>query len=260
MKRVISTLCLFFLFQCVAHAQLELKIAQTNALLNAHRVRVFGDLIIFDPVEGKQVTSKQVAAITCTGIGDDAGVLFKFYHFEDGGKVATSYREVEPGKYIVDEGGKHWVEVTVFEIIDGKPKLQSEEASFEVGFTPEPDPEPDDPDVPDPPGPTPDVGPDEFDNIGQRVAGWTEGLPSNLSVGVIYKNYATLLRIDPRSIKQLNDLKNDELKQVTEYSQYGKMIENINADLLSRIGDWGDGQKYYLANYWEAIARGLGVK
>jgi hypothetical protein len=133
-----------------------------------------------------------------------------------------------------------------------------EEIDFQIGPAPAPEP---DPDVPPPVPPTPDVPPDVYDNIGQRVAQWTKGLPANAAIGAIYLKHAKLLRggdLNSTITEQGAKLK-AELNATPGYTQYTTFATNLNADLSQRWAarPLGKGE---LADYWTFIALGLGVK
>ena len=123
--------------------------------------------------------------------------------------------------------------------------------SVELGPPPKPDPKPD-------PDPDPKPDPDVFDNIGQRVAVWSKGLPRRNEVAVLYVECATNLAenerltqnqaIDLMVEKRKNLLKPDELKA------YQPMIDQLNADLKKR---WPM-HALVTSAYFKAIAVGLG--
>lgn len=115
--------------------------------------------------------------------------------------------------------------------------------------------EPDEPDNPDP-GPAPDVPGDDFDNLGQRVAVWAKGLPSNAAWAAAYNEAATALDTDPtRTINQISEALVAKLKADPNYNKYSKPTANINADLQERwaVGPMAAG---VLADYYLAVAAG----
>ena len=163
--------------------------------------------------------------------------------------------KVDDTTYVVIGSGKLWVRCVCIDF--AKNIYQDDEAVIELG-APAPEPVPPKPDVPTP---TPDNVPsDAFDNIGQRVAQWTKGLPSNKEVGQVYQKYASLLKSSPAAtVNDASSMLTGELVKVPQYQAYATFSSNVNEDLKRR---WTNSpmSKGVLADYWLAIALGLGVK
>lgn len=117
-----------------------------------------------------------------------------------------------------------------------------------------------DPDVPDPDVPDPDVPDDAFDNIGQRAAGWSKGLPKRQEVGSIYLSAATGLELG--EIVSINDAgkkivegTRDSLTDA-EREKWKKFAENLQQDLNGR---WPLSRQLYI-DYMKSVAKGLGAQ
>lgn len=108
-------------------------------------------------------------------------------------------------------------------------------------------------DVPKPPP----VPPDAFENIGQRVAEWSMGLPKRKVVAAGYRACADRLENDPsHTINSSIDLMMAERTKVLtaeELQQYKTLLDPLNTDLKKR---WPL-QRSVLADYFVCIALGL---
>lgn len=108
---------------------------------------------------------------------------------------------------------------------------------------------------PDPKPPSP-VPPDEFGNIGQRVATWSAGLAKRKELAAIYKAGAVRLKTDLQATVNIvtQDMKAQQLAVLGDaYASYSQFIEKLNGDLNSR---WPM-TKGTLADYCTAVALGL---
>jgi hypothetical protein len=122
---------------------------------------------------------------------------------------------------------------------------------FEDTFTVGPPPPPPEPPKP----PVPPVPPDLFNNIGQRVAGWAAGLPSNAAMLTAYAKAAERLRTDPsQTIDSASALLSTDLKAIQGVEAYANVTTQINADLKSR---WPL-SRGELADYFAAVSLGFG--
>ena len=148
----------------------------------------------------------------------------------------TSFRLTDPGKY----------EITVA-LFDPDKGIFLDSYAASLGSVP-PDPNP---------GPDPKpVPPDEFGNIGQRVALWSTGLTKRKEVAAIYRAGAVRLKDDLKATVNIvtADMKDKQASTLgAAYSSYADMFSKINADLNSR---WPM-TKGTLADYCTAIALGL---
>lgn len=160
--------------------------------------------------------------------------------------TTADIEQVDVGVYSVSKPGKHRVEVNA---IGQNPLIWDDETvEVVVGDSPAPEPGPDNP-----------VGPDEFDNLGQRVARWSAGLPKRAEVGAVYLKHAKELVESPSSSvesvsKKLVAAVESTLAGDTAWVEVRK---NINADLRARWLSSND--KRWLSRYYVAIAAGLGV-
>lgn len=168
--------------------------------------------------------------------------------------------KLSPTTYAVMAQGRIWVRVVC---IDFPKNIYTDDELELVIGPPTPPTPPTPPNPPNPPTPpNPDVPVDPFDNIGQRVAQWTAGLTANQAVGAAYlKNARELKGGNPNSTITEQSLKlKAELATIPGYdSSYATFASNLNADLSNR---WSAApmSKGILADYWAAVAAGLGVK
>lgn len=151
-------------------------------------------------------------------------------------------------------GKKYQIQIDSYE-----PSTKAWGTEFLVLELGEPDPEPD-PDNPDPPGPDPDVPDDEFDNIGQRVAEWSKGLPKRTEVGALYLSVATELAAG--EIVSINDAS----KKLVEGTREILSTEEVDkwkpfaAELQKDLNDRWPLQRQLYVEYIKAVAKGLGAQ
>lgn len=106
----------------------------------------------------------------------------------------------------------------------------------------------------------PPVPGDIFDNIGRRVAEWTAGLPHNRAIADIYADSAARLRSDPTFDTETGIASiGARIKAIPGFdpARYAEFARRLNEDLSKR---W-EAQAFtrgLLADYWDAVARGLG--
>lgn len=155
-----------------------------------------------------------------------------------------------PPSFVVTTPGRIWFQVIGVDF-DKKLFVYSQ-TDFLIGPPPPPLPPPTPPTPPGPP--KPDVLPDAFDDIGQRVAVWAFGLPNRDMVAAAYRAGAKLLRDDPsQTVNSVSGYLATQLKAVPQYESYSSYAKNLNADLSSR---WPL-TKGVLATYYDCIAAGL---
>lgn len=161
--------------------------------------------------------------------------------------------EIGPASYLISEAGKHSITVVVL----AQNPLSWDEAELTVVVgEPEPEPEPDPPPKPEP-DPIPDTPEDRFDNIGQRVAVWSQGIPGGQAVAALYRNHAGLLRADPsQTINSVSDSLMRSLSSVTAIERFTEVRKKVSADLTQRWSRDGLG-RVDLADYYDAVATGL---
>lgn len=137
------------------------------------------------------------------------------------------------------------------EVICSDPQLgiAIEQSVIEIGDQPGPEPEP--------PGPSPNVPDDEFDNIGQRVASWSSGLPKRQQLGAIYADVAGKLEggqlptIDAASSELVKQ--RDALLTADELAKWRPFGVKLEEDFGKR---WPM-PRQTLVDYWRAVSRGL---
>ena len=165
-------------------------------------------------------------------------------------RLPVQFQQVDADTVLLSEPGRVWVDVTA---LDFEANIYARRTIVvEVGDAPEPD----EPDDPDPHPVPPDVPDDEFDNIGKRVAGWTEGLQANEQFGKLYLKYADVLRATPSTVSQIFAAFNLEAKALNLGDGYEEARNAINAEVQQR---WPM-SKPVLADFFTAIAAGLGVQ
>ena len=251
-KRCAISLALLLFFCSVASAQIELSYEIRKSLVGATNPEILpGGRILID-------------ADSKTSVSDLAVI-----------KVASS----EGVRLLVQKDGKDFVGLQAYKSnVDPDSKITTSmylligEGSYNVyGLSrvnetwdrkmpvligpPQPPPKPDDPVVP-----VPVVPPDQFDNIGQRVAKMSVGLPKAREVGAIYLKYAVELEsnqamdvtkaISSASAERLTLLGGDAPK-------YNDVTAMLNTDLQGR---WKTMSKGLLAEWMRCIAIGYGAK
>lgn len=152
-------------------------------------------------------------------------------------------------EYLLSGIGRYSVEAMTFDSESG-----IEEQTIEVIVGPSKPPTP-----PSPP-PTP-VPSDPFDNIGQRVANWSNGCPKRSEVSVLYRNASISLRNDPSTTIDSVSAKiaSERTKLLgSDALIYSKIVESLNSDLKSRWSSISNRGTY--ADYLAAIAVGFEVK
>lgn len=147
--------------------------------------------------------------------------------------------------FVVSKAGKIWIKVIGIDF--ETKKFLNEEITYTLQPLVPPEP-------PAPPAPT--VPTDVFDNIGQRTALWTVGLPRNAEIGKIYQDAAYNLRFNPNStITEESNKTLLALRAVPDYDKYAAFATNLNTDIAKR---WPL-SKGVLSDYWKCVGLGLGV-
>jgi hypothetical protein len=242
------------LFASVAHAQIELSYTKAKSLAGVTDPRQIGDQFLVGA--DSQPTISNVAIIKATTPAKFLKLrartsLFQTVELE---KISnTEWLLSQPGKYAVEatsfDPDKGIDEKTIEVVLDGSPSPPAP-GPTPPGPGPGPEPTP-------PPGPTPGPVPvDEFDNIGQRVASWSVGLPKKAQVSACYVRAATRLFEDPTAT--INSVSADLVNCRTsllgnDASLYIALTDKLNADLKAR---WPM-SKGTLADYFVAISKGL---
>jgi hypothetical protein len=229
----------------------EVEVKSVQRLVGVEEVRVVDDYILFTYSAGDKLTVIPCALVTITSEAKIVDVTVS-----NSNREPTPYKDTSEG-LLISIPGKHWVDIT--EIDFDKQIYNRKAVVVEVGEVKPPDP-PNPPDPPDPPTP-PDVPPDAYDNIGQRVATWTVGLPSNLEMGNVFKKWSHIIATDPSySIDTATAGLTADKSVVPDKDLYTEvMINKVNADLNQR---WvpQNFDKTKLSDYWKSVARGLGVE
>lgn len=250
MIRVLQTWLMFAALALPCFAQQAFTIEKRVVVSGLEKPEVVEDLVLVAG-EAKPVV-KQAALVE---LKEKAGSTVVRASKQDRSPLQVS--KLVEGRFLVVGDGKIWVRVTNVDFQNQR--FIDEEIVFDLGpVSPEPGPGPN----PGPgPGPGPDPGPvppDPYGNIGQRVATWTAGQPSNAEVGGVYTKYSGLLITQPlSSINELTAAMVVELNAIPNYaSNYGTLRTNVNADIVQR---WPM-TRFELSNYYKAIAAGLGVR
>lgn len=241
--------CLWLILTATAFCQ-TLDVQPGHVISGLKNARPVGDYIVVD-----KDSAPKLEAVAIVKVRSEANnVIVKVSNKE---RNTVPVAKIDDLTYLVVGNGKLWVRAVCIDF--AKNIYTDEEAIVELGSTPEPVPPPG-PNPPNPPGPSPDVPSDPFDNIGQRVAQWTKGLPANREIGSIYLRNAVNLRTNPGvSINEVSSALTSDLVKVASYSQYATFSSNLNEDLKKR---WNNApmSRGILADYWQAIALGLGVQ
>jgi hypothetical protein len=173
-------------------------------------------------------------------------------------KALREYAELVPLGESVDETTKI---ITSRFLLPGEGSFVIDAMSFswdrsiDILLGPEPKPVPPEPE----PQPQPDVPPDAFDNIGQRIAKWSVGLPKRNEVGLIYKKFAWELVNNPQAdiTKVMTAASSERVALLgTDASKYNDITTKLNADVTAR---WPM-SKGVLSDYLGCVAKGYGVK
>ena len=192
-------------------------------IVDAVRAKLVGDEIVTESADVTQVGRKQFAI---TGTGK--------YSVQVTGFIATKDAQ---GETFLSAQKLKAFPITLGEIPPPKPE-------------PKPDPKPE---------PDTVVAPDGFDNLGQRIAQWSAGLPKRNEVGAIYAKYANKLAKQPsfQILEAFTGAQTDRVALLgADAPKYADIVAKINADIVAR-GPMGKG---VVIDYFRAMARGFGAK
>lgn len=173
----------------------------------------------------------------------------------------VEYITVSRTMFLIATPGKQWVDIVEFDadknIFSWDTVVVTVSDDPFNPDPPDPDPDPDPEPDPDPPEP-PDVPEDPFDNIGRRVAEWSNGLPANEEVGKVFKKWSAKALNDPSlTTDDLTSGLQEDLNAISEKPQYVEPVfSKINADTAER---WPM-SKGVLSDYWKYVALGFGVE
>ncbi len=221
----------------------QVTVTTPQALSGLTDVRQVGDMLLVG--EDSKPVLQSIGLIQVAT--EASNVIVKV---TDSERNTVPVAKVDAKTYTVTQSGKLWVRVVCIDFT--KNIYTDEESAFIVGPPLPPPPPP-----PPLPPPVPPVPPDAFGNIGQRVASWSVNLAANAAVGAAYAKWAKELKSNPGiTVNDAAASMATDLRAVQNYSQYSNMTTQINADLATR---WPM-SKGVLADYWLAIALGLGVK
>lgn len=244
MKHLLSILLLLAL-PLTSLAQIDSKVL--SGYKGIKNPQLIGDIVVGE-VEG-EITPVTVAVITVTTKASN--IEFSASDINRRESSWFSLPEVTDGeqrtvRYVVTTPGENWIEALCIDF--DKKVFNKYKTTVTIGKPKPPTP-------PDPP--KPDVPPDVFNNIGQKVAEWTKGLPDTKLVGKVYLDASKDLRTNPSlTINQAANNLVTKLLAIPSYvSVYNIFKTNVNADVASR----GTMTKGVLADYWKCIALGLGV-
>lgn len=230
-----------------AHASAQSQSsANLRVILHAEGWELVGDKIVV-PADSK-IEKIPAAELVIDGEWDK--VVINAQRIEvKAGQVTRSTVAVDSagaGRYFITESGQIWYTITMSrrEPFD----LAIETGEIVIG--------PAIPDEPDKPDPKPDdIAPDEFGNIGQRVAALVKGLGGRGETAACYRQAAALLR-DAGSLATVDTVSAQMvlcLQARPEYKSFTTMRELTNAELRSR---WPMTKGVY-ADFLSAIAKGL---
>jgi hypothetical protein len=245
--RPLQTLLVWLAVASCAIAQtsaIDASVEKARAITGVQSARIVGEAILIGE-ESKPVVSS-VAILRVSTKAKFVKIKARRSLFDLG-----AVTKIGDGEWMLVGSGKYAVEITTFD-----PELGIDETVIEVVLgDPEPEPEPPtpEPDIPAP-GPMP---PDAFDNIGQRVAKVTAGLPKRVEVAGVYRFGAKQLREEPlTTVNSAFDRIFAERASIlgSDFEKYRPFVELISNDVKQR---WPM-SKGVLADYFDAVAVGLG--
>jgi hypothetical protein len=245
--RTLQTLLVWLAVASCAIAQtsaIDASVEKAKAITGVQSARIVGDAILIGE-ESKPVVSS-VAILRVSTKAKFVKIKARRSLFDLG-----AVTKIGDGEWMLVGSGKYAVEITTFD-----PELGIDETVVEVVLgDPEPEPEPPapEPDVPTP-GPVP---PDAFDNIGQRVAKVTAGLPKRVEVAGVYRFNAKQLREEPlTTVNSAFDRVFAERAALlgSDFEKYKPFVELIGNDVKQR---WPM-SRGVVADYFDAVAVGLG--
>jgi hypothetical protein len=209
------------------------------AVTNLKNVKQYGDVLL-----AKEAPSIEFIPVGIIKVDSEAAIIIVSVSDIERNNVPCSV--IADKLYMVSTPGKLWVRVTC---TDFEKRIHTEdEVTIVVGPPTPPKP---------PTPPTPVVPPDTFNNIGQRVAAWSAGLPLNAAVGKVYLDGANNLRTNKNlTIDEASGVVSTALVSLPGYSAYSVFTNGLNTDVKTR---WPMA-KGVLADYWTCVALGFGVK
>ncbi len=226
----------------LAQAQV-LEVNKQTALLNLKGVTALGDIVLV--TDASNLAISEVAKVK---VNSDASSIL--VEASDSNRDVLQVVTHDLNNYTVVGTGKIWISVLCLDF--DKKIFFKEMKTIELGKVIPPTP----PEPPKPP--VPDVPTDSFDNIGQRVAAWSKGKPSNLELSkAFFKVSGNLKSAEPEQLRltiteQVNSL-NQELKSIAGYSSYQEFIDGYNLDLQKR---WPM-TRGVLSDYFKAVSVGF---
>lgn len=249
-------LVLFCLLVSAQWALGQVSVTTPTAVVGLENVQQVGDLLLVDPASKPVMRTVGLIQV----VSRSSQVVVKVTDTDRnivpvvavGDPVAdTDDPELMSRRFIVRQNGKLWVRVTQIDFV--RKIYDDTESTFTIG--PAPEPLPPVPPVPPVP-PTPNVPTDPFGNIGQMVAGCSQGLPSNAAVGAVYAKWGRLLKTDPSlTIDLAASQMNTELRAIPRYNEYAACMQNINA----QVAKYWPMSRGVLGDCWLAVSRGFGV-
>jgi len=226
----------------LVQGQIDLSFTTATALEGVKSPRIVGDRILIGT--DSKPTSTTVAIVKA--ITDYKFLDIEAYKSLD--EIVVLEKLDSENEWLVVGSGTITVTALAF---DPEKGIAKKRIKIELSPTPPgPDPGPD---------PTPDVPPDVFDNIGQRIATWSAGLPKRLEVGQVYKKYSLELVSNPTmDINRAIGLASTERLALlgVDASKYNDITTKLNADVSAR---WPM-SKGTLSDYLGCVAKGYGAK
>lgn len=232
------TLVLFLLLttQCLAQS---IVVTNETIVTGLNNVRQIGDYLLIDPKSKIDIVPAALVNINV----DAANISVRF---SDKDRRPVPFVKITEKQYLLTQVGSVWIDLVAVDFPKNVLVLDQAVAIIEPITPPEP-----------PKPPAPDVPPDQFDNIGQRIAAWAKTGTINPTIGKIYLDAAKALKSNPATtITDQTQIIANALKALPEYSKYVEFTNGLNADLAKR---WPM-TKGVLADYYTAVALGLGVK
>lgn len=249
MIRNIIAPCLFFLLTSFSFGEITTEVVQTKVLTGLSSPEIVNGVILFNDASSTPKFSL-AAKIKVVTEAKFIKVKARKTLFENGEIV-----KLDQYNYLLVGNGKYAVEITTFDPDKG---IDETIVPVELG---EPDPTPPGPD-PTPPGPGPDptpVPPDQFNDLGKRIANITNGLPLKKEVAKIYTDAAKELRenqsVTVNSVFDSVFKKRVDTLGASNMDKWKPFVDLLNSDLRSR---WPMA-RILVAEYFDVIAVGLSV-
>jgi hypothetical protein len=216
-----------------------------RCIVGAESAQSVGDVLLL--ADDSEPKIANVGYLTLTGGFTASSVIA-----DDDDRRLVETRKVNEHEWLIVGTGR----VLVVATLATKEPFGIEHRRFEIvipGVDPEPEPDVPDPDVP---GPDPDVPEDRFNNLGQRVAEASSGLPKRAEVAANYLAFATKLEGSVEAA-ELSQQMVDERTRIlgSDLTKWQPVLTLISEDFTTRRPSM---LRRDVVEHWRAVAAGLG--